>query len=368
MVRRIALVTVAAALAACGNSGPKKSGPAVATGSGITITADEFKARLDEQSPFIRARYSTLERKKEFLDNLVRFEVLAKEAERQGLDKDPEVQLTLRKIMVQKLVQKSFQDPGAKELPEPELQKYYDEHKDEFNRPRKARLAAIILNAPAGSPDRAKKVATARKALAKVKAEEKKNPAAFQQAVAEFTDDAASKGVSGDVGFKSAEELEKSFGKEVAQAAFALKAGETSGLIEGAQGVYVLRLAGVQEELSRPFDSVKGQISQKLNREKRTKEFDDLVKKLREEAKVTVDEKALEAIAVTAPPPGGPGMPGMPGMPPQAPPAAPPAAKEWSAPDRSASRPWSPSRLPHAAAVGVARPGWPRPVLIRWRW
>jgi peptidyl-prolyl cis-trans isomerase C len=330
MIRRILLVTAVAALAACGNSGPKKSGPVVASGKGITITADEFKARLDEQSPFIRARYSTLERKKEFLDNLIRFEVLAKEAERQGLDKDPEVQLTLRKIMVQKLVQKSFQDQGAgKELPEAELQKYYDEHKDEFNRPRKARVAAIIFNAPAGAPERAAKVAAAKKALAKVKAEEKKNPMAFQQAVAAFSEDAASKGVAGDLGFKSADELEKSFGKEVAQAAFALKPGEVSGVIEGAQGVYLVRVAGVQEELSRSFDQVKAQINQKLSRERRTKEFDDLVKKLRDEANVTVDDKALEAVAVAAPPPGQPGMPGMPGMPAPAPaqsaPPAPPA-------------------------------------------
>ena len=256
------------------------------------------------------------------------------------------MQLTLRKIMVQKLVQKSFQDPGAASgasqrspqdpnaslLPVPELQKYYDEHKDEFNRPRKARLAAIVFNAPAGSPTRAAKVATARQAVAKVKAAEKKNPAAFQQAVTEFTEDAASKGVSGDLGFKSAEELEKSFGKEVAQAAFTLKAGESSGVIEGAQGVYVIRVAGVQEELSRAFDTVKAQISQKLIREQRTKGFDELVKKLREEAKVTVDEKALEAIVVAAAPPGAPTMPfmpGQPGMPPAhpAPPPAPPVSK-----------------------------------------
>src|SRR5512141_2997192 len=160
MVRRILLVTVAAALAACGNSGPKKSGPAVASGKGITITADEFKARLDEQSPFIRARYSNLDRKKEFLDNLIRFEVLAKEAERQGLDKDPDVQNTLKKIMVQKLVQKNFQDTnGAADVPDADVQKYFDDHKDEYNRPRRVRVAAVIWNAPQGSPDRAKKVA-----------------------------------------------------------------------------------------------------------------------------------------------------------------------------------------------------------------
>ncbi len=88
MLRRIVpAALVVLALAACSqDKGPKKTGPAVATGNGITVTADEFKARLDEQSPFIRSRYSTLERKKEFLDNLIRFEVLAKEAERQGGD------------------------------------------------------------------------------------------------------------------------------------------------------------------------------------------------------------------------------------------------------------------------------------------
>jgi len=83
----------------------------------------------------------------------------------------------------------------------------------------------------------------------------------------------------------------------------------------------------VQEELSRPFDTVKAQISSKLFREKRTKEFDDLVKRLKEEAKITVDEKELEAIQVAAAPapgaPGAPGMPGMPGMPGNVP--APPA-------------------------------------------
>src|SRR6266496_694185 len=113
-MRRILVLGLCALAVACQpQKGNKKSGPPVARGSGFTITADEFKARIDEQSPFIRARYSTLDRKKEFLDNLVRQEVLAVEAERQGLDKDPEVRATLRKIMVQKLVQRKFQQDAS---------------------------------------------------------------------------------------------------------------------------------------------------------------------------------------------------------------------------------------------------------------
>jgi peptidyl-prolyl cis-trans isomerase C len=328
MLRRTLVVAGLCALSACG--GPKdakKSGPVVAKGNGITITAGEFKARLDEQSPFIRSRYTTLERKKEFLDNLVRFEVLAREAEKQGLANDPDVQMTLKKIMVQRLVQKNFQDQdGAKDVPEVELTKYYDEHKGEYFRPKRVRLSAIVLNAPANSPDRAKKAKLAKEALAKIKADEKKNPLAFAQAVTQYSDDPTSKAVGGDLQFKSQDELTTAYGKPVADAAFALKVGDTSGVVESPNGFYVLKVTGQQEELNRTFEQVKPQIANKLYREKKTKEFDEWLKRLKDEAKVTVDEKELDAVAVSTEPGAGgmggmmggmpPGHGGMPGAPP----------------------------------------------------
>ncbi len=316
MIRRIVVIGLCAAALACSQQKGKKSGPVVAKGNGISITADEFKARLDEQSPFIRARYTTLDRKKEFLDSLIRFEVLAREAEKQGLAKDPDVQNTLKKIMVQKLVQKNFQDPGnAADVPEPELQKYYDGHKDEYVRAKRVRVAAIVWNAPQGSPERAKKLAAAQKALAKLKAEEKKNTLAFAQLVAEYSEDAATKGMAGDLQFRTQEELEKGYSKEVADAAFKLKPGESSGVVQAQQGVYLLKYTGEQPEMNRTFDQVKAQIANKLHREKKTKEFDEWLKSLREQAKVAVDDKALEAVEVQAAAPGGMAGPGMPGMP-----------------------------------------------------
>ncbi|HET9555005.1 MAG TPA: peptidyl-prolyl cis-trans isomerase, partial [Anaeromyxobacteraceae bacterium] len=321
MLRRILPVALAGlALVACTqDSGPKKTGPAVAKGNGVLITADELKARLEEQSPFIRARYSTLERKKEFLDNLVRFEVLAAEAKKQGLDQDPDVLLTLKKIMVQKLVQKNFADQsGAKDVPEADLQKYYDEHKDEFQKPKRVRLAAIVWNAPAGSPERARKLAAAKKEAAAVRAEEKKNTLAFAAAVTKLSEDAATKQLGGDLNYKSQAELEQGWGKELAAAAFTLKAGEISEPLPTDKGVYVVKVTGVQEEINRPFDAVKAQIASKLFREKRTKDFDDLVKRLKDQANVTIDEKALDAVTVSANVPGAGAnvVPGLSPMPP----------------------------------------------------
>lgn len=300
MVRRIVLPGLAlAALAACGGAGSSSSGPAVARGDGLVITAGEFKARLAEQSPFIRARFSSLERRKEFLDNLIRFEVLAHEAAREGLEKDPDVQLTLQKVMVQKLVQKVFATPtDGPAVPDSEVRGYYDGHKDEFFRPRRLRLSLIVWSAPASGPVRAAKLALARKALAKVKATERKDPGAFAAAAKASTEDAAGRQTGGDLGFRSQDELAASYGAELAAAVFALPPGATSGVIETPKGIYLAKATGVMEQFDRPFDTVKGQIAQKLLRERKTKEFDALVKRLRDQAHVEIDEKALAAIQV----------------------------------------------------------------------
>ncbi len=314
MRRFLVLGLCALGIACQPQQGQKKTGAPVASGNGILITTDEFKARLDEQSPFIRARYTTLERKKEFLDNLIRQEVLAAEAEREGLDKDPEVRNTLRKIMVQKLVQKRFApDTAATDVPEADLAKYYEDHKGEYVRPRRVRVHAVVFNAAPGTPERAKKVALAKKTLQKLRADEKKNPMAFAQAVSELSEDLASKQLAGDLQFRSQEELEKAYSKPLADAAFGLKPGELSNVVETPTGVFILKFTGEQPELNRTLDQVKPQIAAKLSRDRKTKEFDGWLKSLRENAKITVDEKALESIQVAAAQP----MPAMGGMPPQ---------------------------------------------------
>jgi peptidyl-prolyl cis-trans isomerase C len=343
-MRRFVVLGLCALAVACqpqkGNQ--KKSGAPVARGSGFTITADEFKARIDEQSPFIRARYSSLDRKKEFLDNLVRQEVLAVEAERQGLDKDPEVRATLRKIMVQKLVQRRFQQEmgQAPDVPEADLQKYYEEHLAEYVRPRRVRVHAVVFDAAAGSPERAKKAALAKKALQKIRAEEKKNPLVFAQVVAEYSEDQASKSVAGDLQFRSHDELAQSYSKQLADAAFALKAGEVSGVVEGPAALYLLKFTGEQPEVNRSFEQVKTQIATKLSREKKTKEFDEWLKGLKDKAQVTIDEKVLESVEVSAAPaPGAMGMGMNPAAGPMhAPPAVQPPAAAPGAPAQPAAK------------------------------
>src|SRR5688500_13256567 len=51
---------------------PKELAEPLATIDGYTITIGEFQERINKQSPYVRARYTSLEQKKDFLDNLVR--------------------------------------------------------------------------------------------------------------------------------------------------------------------------------------------------------------------------------------------------------------------------------------------------------
>src|SRR4051812_16915700 len=55
-----------------------------------TITVGDFADQLADKSPYLRARYTSPERRRELLDELVKFELLAREASRRGLDSTDE--------------------------------------------------------------------------------------------------------------------------------------------------------------------------------------------------------------------------------------------------------------------------------------
>src|SRR5215510_2808374 len=112
----------------------------------VTITLGEFQERINRQSPYIRARYTSLEQKKDFLDSLIRFEVLAKEAYRRGIDKDPEVVRTMKQVMIQKLMRDEFDARvTADAIPDAEMKAYYDANVAEYIKPEEVRVSAIIV-------------------------------------------------------------------------------------------------------------------------------------------------------------------------------------------------------------------------------
>src|SRR5262249_34284751 len=173
----IALVTLA-----CKKS--EKSGPVVANVGDETITADEVRQRLNETSPFLRARYNTLDRKKEFLENMIRNELLAQEAVRQGYDKSPAVREQMKRAMVQELIRHQLDSKlSGTDIPDEELKKFYDAHIDEFVKPERARVLHIFLPAK-DAKERAEAHKRAAALLKDIDAREKKGEVNAFQTVA----------------------------------------------------------------------------------------------------------------------------------------------------------------------------------------
>jgi peptidyl-prolyl cis-trans isomerase C len=107
-----------------GPAGGGDQSQVVAKVDDAVITVGDVQERINKQSPFVRARYTTNEKKKEFLDSLIRFEVMANEAERRGYDKDPEVLRVMKQQMISKFLQKDFESKlKVEDVPDADVEK-----------------------------------------------------------------------------------------------------------------------------------------------------------------------------------------------------------------------------------------------------
>ncbi len=255
----------------------------------ITITLGELQERINRQSPYIRARYTSLEQKKEFLDSLIRFEILAKEAYRRGLDKDPEVVRTMKQVMIQKLVREELDAKiTADSVPEQDMKTYYDANLSEYVKPEEVRVSAIIL----------RNKAQAERVAAEARGDAGKTNKSFRDLVMKYTSDEDTKLRGGDLRYF--DETTKELPAEVVKAAFALvNTGDVSGAVAAGNGTwYVLKQTGRRKAATKSFEDAKPAIRNKLFRERRLAAQKELIERLRQGAKIEINEPNLAKVRI----------------------------------------------------------------------
>jgi peptidyl-prolyl cis-trans isomerase C len=110
------------------------------------ITLGEYAATLDRMDPYERLRYQSAERRKDLLNELVDLELLAQEARRRGLDKQPETQERVRQMLRDELLTQVRSSAGSPDdVSDADARRYYDEHRDDFREPERRRVAHIAL-------------------------------------------------------------------------------------------------------------------------------------------------------------------------------------------------------------------------------
>jgi len=111
-----------------------------------SITLGEYVAALERMDRFERVRYQSPERRQALLDEMIDVELLAGEARRRGLDREPEVRARIDQVL-RELVLLELREglPGPEAIPEPEVRAYYAKHREDFAVPERRRLSVIEL-------------------------------------------------------------------------------------------------------------------------------------------------------------------------------------------------------------------------------
>ena len=261
-----------------------------------TITVGEFADRLASQSPYLRARFESPERRREFLDNLIRFELLVYEAKRRGYADQPDIQRARRTAMTQQLIKQEVDEQlKLADITDEEIQAVYDANPQEYDRPAQVRASDILIKDRGNIKDRAK----AEKVLGQA---QKSDINQFRRLAREKSEDEATKKDGGDLQFFTAD-AEGHPPKAVRDAAFTLnRVGEVfPDVVKTPEGYHIVMLTGKRAPLKRTYEQAKRAIRHKLAREKKDAAMDQLLERLRKDIKVEIDYDALADLKVDIP-------------------------------------------------------------------
>ncbi|MFK8003492.1 MAG: peptidylprolyl isomerase [Polyangiales bacterium] len=271
---------------------PEQAAETLATVGDETITLGEFAERLADQSPYLRTRFNTPERRREFLDNLIRFEILAQEAERRNLDELPSVVRTRNRAMIQQMMRELFEEIQPEDITDADIETYYNANSAEFRSPAQMRVSVIAYDDQAAATS----------ALEGFKAHPEDTDAFRAAAAAQANPALASR--RGDVGFVpldgSRPEGETSVPASVAAAAFELpRLGAVAGDVIAADGKYwLVKLTGRRAAMNRSVEEASRTIRQRLWSERRDAAVESFVDGLREDANIEIDRSALEHVRI----------------------------------------------------------------------
>lgn len=152
-------------------------------------------------------------------------------------------------------------------VPPAELQSYYEQNRASFAEPEQRRVSHILLTVGEGGSAKDKDGARrlAQDLLARLKA----RPDEFPKLAQQYSKDPGSAAKGGDLGFFGRGMMVKPF----EEAAFRLKPGELSDIVETEFGLHILRLAEIKGGDVAPFEQVKGKIEATFRQQQAQKRF-----------------------------------------------------------------------------------------------
>ncbi len=143
-------------------------------------------------------------------------------------------------------------------VPEAELKTYFEQNAARLAGLEERRASHILINADKGAPAAERDAARAKAQALLV--EVQKTPAQFAELAHKNSQDTGSAAKGGDLDFFGRGAMVKAF----EDAAFALKKGETSGVVETEFGFHIIRLTDIKQPEQKSFDSQRAKLEQEV--------------------------------------------------------------------------------------------------------
>jgi parvulin-like peptidyl-prolyl isomerase len=258
---------------------------------GRVITVEDLEKRLESLPRRARERYRAPGHLRQLLDEMVHFEILLAEAERRGLDRDPEVREAREQAMVRVLLRQEIQNAAGmrtSDIRDDEVEEYYRTHQDEFSDTERVRASHIRVS------DRKLGERLLSQILAAPEDQE-----LFGRLAKEHSEDGATRERGGDLGYFArpgeGRKGEPEVPSEVAEAAFSLEeiGAVSPQLVGSADGWHIVRLTGRREAWHRTLEEARGRIQSLLLQKRRRERLEAFVEEARQRLEVEVNEDAL---------------------------------------------------------------------------
>ncbi|MEW6379796.1 MAG: peptidylprolyl isomerase [bacterium] len=220
----------------------------------------------------------------------------------------------LRKNMIiSKVIQQQITaQTTSQQASDEDLKKYYEAHKDQFKQEEMVQASHILVKVEKNADE-----ATKKQAKEKIEGILKKARAGEDFAkLAKENSDCPSSQNGGDLGFFTRKQMVPEF----SQAAFSMKVGEISNVVETPFGYHIIKVTNTKPAAESSFEESKARIQQYLSGKQRSDAVKNYIQSLREKADIKTflpkPSPAPENPATPSPGAGSPPAPAAPAAPP----------------------------------------------------
>lgn len=208
--------------------------------------------------------------KKQILSSVIEQELLVQEAEKEKLDQDESYREALAAFRKQFLSNRILSKKLASRVTESAAKRYYEQNKLHYSTDEVHAMHILVSDE--------------QKALALLK--EARNGADFQELAEKNSKDPSAKNNRGDIGFFTRDRMVPEF----TDAAFAAKVGDIVGPVKTSYGWHIIKIVDRKPGHVLDYSDVEPRVMNDLKQEL----IHTYVSKLRAQAKIAIDDKALE--------------------------------------------------------------------------